>query len=181
MLIKLKFLVILVVLLIVGCIEKREQTPSIEVNFLQKFENQDIACITNIIGNDIGYYVADWKSNQIFFYNWDDELLKVFGKPGAGPGEFGKLADIALDEEGFVYATDQVKPIVQKFGPNGNYIESIKIEYPAVGIAALKTGEFIVNCLSPEFAFYLYDINGIIAEAFEQNNLDDNIMLNVLS
>ena len=65
-----------------------------------------------------------------------------------------------MDEEGFVYATDQVKPIVQKFGPNGDYIESIKIEYPAVGIAALKTGEFIVNCLSPEFAFYLYDKNG---------------------
>lgn len=58
------------------------------------------ANFTNITGFDVGshgeVYVGDWQAKQVTVLSPEGRVLRTVGRTGAGPGEFGSIADVEV-------------------------------------------------------------------------------------
>jgi DNA-binding beta-propeller fold protein YncE len=69
-------------------------------------------------------YVADGYANaRVHKFAADGTLVKSWGEPGAGPGQFNLPHGIALDSAGQVYVADRENSRVQIFDGDGNYLD----------------------------------------------------------
>jgi len=67
-------------------------------------------------------YVSDGYGNaRVHKYSPDGKLIKSWGEPGTGPGEFNIVHNIVTDPEGWVYVADRENHRVQVFDGNGKY------------------------------------------------------------
>ncbi len=67
-------------------------------------------------------YVSDGYGNsRIHKYSPDGKLLKSWGQPGTGPGEFNIPHNLCCDPDGWIYVADRENHRVQVFDGNGNY------------------------------------------------------------
>jgi len=67
-------------------------------------------------------YVSDGYGNaRVHKYSPDGELLRSWGEPGTGPGEFNIVHNICTDADGWVYVADRENHRVQVFDGNGKY------------------------------------------------------------
>ena len=67
-------------------------------------------------------YVSDGYGNaRVHKYSPDGKLLFSWGSPGADPGEFNIVHNIATDREGYVYVADRENHRIQVFDSNGRY------------------------------------------------------------
>jgi len=67
-------------------------------------------------------YVSDGYGNaRIHQYSPDGKLLKSWGQPGTGPGEFNLPHNLCCDPDGWIYVADRENHRVQVFDGNGNY------------------------------------------------------------
>ena len=67
-------------------------------------------------------YVSDGYGNaRIHQYTPDGKLLKSWGQPGTGPGEFNLPHNLCCDPDGWVYVADRENHRVQVFDGEGNY------------------------------------------------------------
>ena len=67
-------------------------------------------------------YVSDGYGNaRVHKYSPDGKLIKSWGEPGTGPGEFNIVHNIVTDAEGWVYVADRENHRVQVFDGNGKY------------------------------------------------------------
>lgn len=67
-------------------------------------------------------YVSDGYGNAaVHKYAPDGTLLKSWGRPGAGPGEFNLPHNICCDGDGWVYVADRENHRVQVFDGNGRF------------------------------------------------------------
>ena len=67
-------------------------------------------------------YVSDGYGNaKVHKYSPDGKLLKSWGEPGTGPGEFNIVHNICTDADGWVYVADRENHRVQVFDGNGKY------------------------------------------------------------
>lgn len=71
-------------------------------------------------------YVTDMNGNQVVVLDitTGEEIMR-FGEPGDGDGQFGLIADIALDANENIYVTDKALARAVKFDKNGTYKQSI--------------------------------------------------------
>ena len=67
-------------------------------------------------------YVADSKNHRILKLTTDGSLIKSWGTPGDGPGEFNEPWGIAIDRHGTVYVADYLNHRIQKFSSTGQYL-----------------------------------------------------------
>ena len=68
-------------------------------------------------------YVSDGYGNaRIHAFAPDGRLLRSWGEPGDGPGQFRVPHGIAVDRDGTVYVADRENSRVQMFDPEGNYL-----------------------------------------------------------
>lgn len=85
------------------------------------------------IGPDSNLYIPDTQGNQIKVYNPAGTLLRTWGSPGVGPGQFhfnGLASEppslggagIAVDPSGSVYVADPGNARIDKFDPSGNFL-----------------------------------------------------------
>ncbi len=75
-------------------------------------------------------FLTDGNSNQILVLDKrTGKLLERFGH-GMSPEDeltddaFSMISDLAVDSQGNVYASDKIKSMVTKFGPDGDYVRS---------------------------------------------------------
>src|SRR5262245_9697538 len=69
-------------------------------------------------------YVSDGYGNaRVHKFAADGRLLLSWGAPGAGPGQFNLPHGIAVDREGVVYVADRENSRVQRFAPDGKYLD----------------------------------------------------------
>lgn len=67
-------------------------------------------------------YVADGYGNAcVHKYSPDGKLLKSWGEPGSGPGQFNITHNITCDADGWVYVADRESHRIQVFDGNGRY------------------------------------------------------------
>lgn len=98
-------------------------------------------------------YVLDAKRGRIHKFSVDGEKLNVFGRYGAGNGEFDRDAsDIAIDTRGNVLIADKGNHRVVKFDSEGKFILNFGVKgrndgqfTKPVAIAPLITGEILVK------------------------------------
>ena len=80
-------------------------------------------------------------------------LVSVWGRSGAGPGEFAHPFDVAVDREGFVYVTDTANHRVQKFTADGSFL----LQWGARGT---EPGQFVKPvgiAIGPDSSIYVSD------------------------
>jgi DNA-binding beta-propeller fold protein YncE len=80
-------------------------------------------------------YVADTLNCRIQIFNPEGKFIRMFGAPGARPGEFVRPKGIALDSEGHVYVADAEFNNFQVFSQEGQPLL-------AVGVLGTAPGEF---------------------------------------
>ena len=67
-------------------------------------------------------YVSDGYGNAcVHKYSPDGKLIKSWGEPGTGPGQFNLVHNIAADDDGWIYVADRENHRVQVFDGNGKY------------------------------------------------------------
>ena len=67
-------------------------------------------------------YVSDGYGNaRVHKYSPDGKLLRSWGEPGTGEGEFNIVHNICCDADGWVYVADRENHRVQVFDGNGKY------------------------------------------------------------
>lgn len=67
-------------------------------------------------------YVSDGYGNaRIHRYSPDGRLLKSWGEPGTGPGQFNIPHNLCCDPDGWLYVADRENHRVQVFDGNGKY------------------------------------------------------------
>jgi hypothetical protein len=73
-------------------------------------------------------FVADAGANRVVKVNRVGELLTaetIFGRQGAGPGEFQRPNDVAVDSAGNVFAIDRRLQRINKYRADGTFVKSI--------------------------------------------------------
>jgi len=85
-------------------------------NFLGDFGQQVLTSPLGIVVDRWGYcFVSDSKKQKILIFNPRGQLVGTFGRPGNGPGEFNKPADLALTEnENYLLVCDSGNGRLQK-------------------------------------------------------------------
>ncbi|HET8568765.1 MAG TPA: peptidyl-alpha-hydroxyglycine alpha-amidating lyase family protein [Candidatus Limnocylindria bacterium] len=69
-------------------------------------------------------YVTDGYGNaRVHHFSADGRLLRSWGAPGTGPGEFMLPHGIAVHPDGRVFVADRENDRIQIFGPAGEYLD----------------------------------------------------------
>ena len=98
---------------------------------------QPADCATAFCGTtDIAFsprgriFVADgYRNARILEYTAEGRLVRAWGRPGTGPGEFRLPHSIVVDEEGVIYVADRENARIERFDLEGNYLG----EWPKYG------------------------------------------------
>ena len=68
-------------------------------------------------------YISDGYGNaRIHQFAPDGRLIRSWGEPGSGPGQFFVPHGIAIDSQGKVYVADRENSRIQIFSPEGEYL-----------------------------------------------------------
>lgn len=106
---------------------------------------------TNVaIAADGALFVTDGYGNaRVHVFSKDGRLLRSWGEPGAGPGQFRVPHGIAIDAEGIVLVADRENSRIQRFTAAGEYLDSWTDVARPCQLAIRQTGE----CLVAELGF----------------------------
>ena len=75
------------------------------------------------VGPDSNLFISDGYANYLVHkFSPDGRLVKTWGGPGKGPGEFALPHFIGVDRHGMVYVCDRENSRVQIFDADGNYV-----------------------------------------------------------
>jgi DNA-binding beta-propeller fold protein YncE len=70
------------------------------------------------------FFVTDgYVNTRVLKFDKDGRVLKTWGRPGSGPGEFNLPHAIAIDGRRRVYVADRQNSRIQVFDENGNYLD----------------------------------------------------------
>ncbi len=68
-------------------------------------------------------YVTDgYRNARVHRFTGDGRLVKSWGEPGHGPGQFHLPHSIAFDDDGKLYVADRSNKRIQIFSPEGDYL-----------------------------------------------------------
>jgi hypothetical protein len=79
--------------------------------------------IVNVQGN---VYIEDDSDMSIKVFDPQGRYLRTIGRKGSGPGEFGRIADMAVLPDGRLLVTDFETRRTSLFGPDGRFLSSFQ-------------------------------------------------------
>jgi DNA-binding beta-propeller fold protein YncE len=69
-------------------------------------------------------YVTDgYRNSRVHRFTREGKLVKSWGTPGKGPGEFHLPHSVAFDADGKLYVADRSNKRIQIFSPEGDYLD----------------------------------------------------------
>lgn len=74
-----------------------------------------------------GFFVVDPYGTRVARFSWDGSLRGYLGRRGGGPGEFGNLRDVDVDDEGTLWTLDVENVRVSGFDRDGILVEEIPL------------------------------------------------------
>lgn len=110
-------------------------------------------------------FVCDWKEGNIKKFNQNGELLKIIGKKGQGPGEFGTLGRICISNKNELVVEDFDKRCLLFFSNRGEYLRSLLAgSMLLLGSTIDSKGNIISSTLklsqsNPEYELIKFDAN----------------------
>src|SRR5205085_11723562 len=82
-----------------------------------------LGSITGIaVAADGSLYVVAFDDQKIVHLDASGGILGSWGRPGAGPGEFGHPAGIAVGPDGAIFVADHDNDRIQRFSAAGEYL-----------------------------------------------------------
>jgi hypothetical protein len=75
--------------------------------------------------NEHVFITDGYGNSRVLEYTPDGKRVKLWGKPGAAPGEFHLPHSIQIDEQGTIYVADRENGRVQKFDVDGKFLGEI--------------------------------------------------------
>jgi peptidylglycine monooxygenase len=91
-------------------------------------------------------YVADGYGNSVVHrFSAGGTLLKTWGRPGAGAGEFTTPHDLAFGKQGEVIVCDRENNRIQFFDPDGAFIREATDLFHPMGIVVEPDGCILVS------------------------------------
>ena len=150
---------ILLSLLMVGCLDKKENSSKesfsykntlffneeektdyiilnysevfseVEIIPLEQTENSLIASVDQVLYTKEGIIIRD--RNTILFFDTEGNFIRQIGRTGKGPGEFIQVKEVNIDEESKkIYVLDRVRNQITEFDTKGQLIDIAKISMP---------------------------------------------------
>jgi DNA-binding beta-propeller fold protein YncE len=104
------------------------------------------------IDSEDNLYIADTGGARIVKLSLNGERLKVFGARGNGRGQFLEPSHVAVDAEGFVFATDVPNKRINVFHPDGRFVADfpIPLANPFNGTHMAFTSDAALLLTAPE-------------------------------
>ncbi len=121
-------------------------------------------CTHTALSPDGDIYVADGYGNaRVHHYTANGKLVKSWGSPGTGPGEFNTVHNICCDADGQIYVADRENNRVQVFNRDGHYASQWHNLHRPCGLCmqAGKKPLFYIGELGPGSQFSNRDWPGI--------------------
>ena len=129
------------------------------------------------------FYVSDGYGNaRVHHFAEDGGLIRSFGEPGTGPGEFRVPHSVFLDRRGLVYVTDRENNRVQVFTADGTHLsewadvrrpndlfitEDDRVYVAEMGMASgMMPGVAIPTPQSPPSRITVRDLDGRVLSAW---------------
>lgn len=77
-------------------------------------------------GTDGYYYASDGYGNAaVHKFDQDFRLVKSWGQPGTGPGEFSIVHSVRMDQNKRIFVADRDNDRIQVFDDEGNFLKSL--------------------------------------------------------
>lgn len=109
-------------------------------------------------GPDGRYYVADGYGNStVHIFAPDLRHLRSFGAPGARPGDFSTPHSILFDAQGRLCVADRENHRVQRFDPEGTWLDQIDGLHKPMALALTADGLLLVTDQTPRLSAYAPD------------------------
>lgn len=126
------YFVILLFLLMVSCSESKsslaeKSSYSFELVDTVKLKGALLTGANHIERYQDQYCILDTKNKKLYIFSLKGDLVREFGNPGRGPGEFINPVSLTVDKKGKVYVFDISQQRVTIFNNNGELGKSINI------------------------------------------------------
>ncbi|MFW2589848.1 hypothetical protein [Sagittula sp. SSi028] len=106
-------------------------------------------------GPDGRWYVSDGYGNaMVHIFDAGGAHLRSFGQPGEAPGAFSTPHNVAFDAAGRLCVADRENNRVQRFDPEGRYLDSITGVYKPMALAMTGDGLLLVTDQTPRLSAY---------------------------
>ena len=125
-------------------------------------------------------YIVEYSGHRVQVYNPDLTFCRVFGKEGAGNGEFKYPRNIAIDSEGLVYVADNNNHRIQKFTHDGKYLSQFGKEGTGPGQLKSPSGITIDNAglvyvsERGNSRVSVFTTDGTFVRAFGENGINED-------
>ncbi len=114
-------------------------------------------CRTDSEGN---LYIVEIANRQIIKLDSSGSFLKAWGRRGTGPGEFGGLARLFVDQNNGIWLSDVGNARVMLFDADGNYKQMIKLNERPFNLVMLKDSTFFIAILKSSQFLVRYNYQG---------------------
>lgn len=107
-----------------------------------------------LYGNRI--YLLDGATNSLHIYDTTGKLVRVFNKVGRGPGEYVRLRDVEVKENG-IFLLDYSTQAVLHYDFDMNFIDRTKFDFFPCAFKVLPDGYLFFGertLKAPDYAFY---------------------------
>jgi DNA-binding beta-propeller fold protein YncE len=122
-------------------------------------------------------YVSDGYGNtRVHKFSPDGKLIKSWGEPGTGPGQFSIVHTVCVDRKGMVYVADRQNHRIQVFTPDGEYVTEWTDFHRPCGMFMgpddlLYIGELHTSSPDAPARITILDLNGTILARWGGNDI----------
>lgn len=111
------------------------------------YSNLLTCCENNII-------IYSQKTFQVFRFDGKGHFINFIGKRGGGPGEFSEMRDVSINYQNDTIIEILDRESILRYQLDGNFIEKIKIKYPAFSFAIDNNNYWFYIGNNPSFSQY---------------------------
>lgn len=135
---------------------------SVDIIKLETTDKSVVSQIYNIVVSDEFIYVHDsYQSGGLAIFRKDGSFVKRL-KRGNGPGELNLIEYIFFDKKRNQLIVKQ-NYAFSRFAANGDFIESVKVKYPATSVIEFNDGYLCVEVINDEC--YVFETDSMFNQA----------------
>ncbi len=152
----------------------------LKIGEIQGDENYMFNVIGPLAVDDEGnIYVADLGERHIKVFDVNGEFLRVFGREGQGPGEFGRIWDIYINAKNELMVIDERYRKIHYFSLSGEFVRSKGLGGIIGSIRGLASLHYILLYFDSNENFYvravIYDPPRFHFELFKIDSATDRL------
>ena len=89
------------------------------------------------------FYILDWIHRKIVIYSADGEPVGCLSRRGRGPGEYLQISAFDVDSDGTMWILDAQKDVLNAYGADGVFRESMPLPFQTDFLKCLDNGKFL--------------------------------------